>query len=83
MAKTPIKVSVRLCRLLAKYCAVKGAELQRCNSRPETGSFHPMAIEVGCFSVTKSTQFSWNFSAGSSEGTNSFAGVSVSADNDN
>jgi NADPH-dependent 2,4-dienoyl-CoA reductase/sulfur reductase-like enzyme len=28
-----------------------------CNSRPGTGSLHPMAIEVGCFSVTKSTVF--------------------------
>ena len=27
------------------------------HSRPETGSLHPMAVEVGCFSVTKSTVF--------------------------
>jgi hypothetical protein len=26
-------------------------------SRPETGSLHPMALEVGCFSVTKSRVF--------------------------
>jgi hypothetical protein len=25
--------------------------------RPQTGSLHPMAIEVGCFLVTKSTVF--------------------------
>ena len=28
-----------------------------CDSRPQTGAPHPMLIEVGCFSVTKSTQF--------------------------
>ena len=28
-----------------------------CNSRPGTGALHPMAIEVGCFSVTKNTAF--------------------------
>jgi hypothetical protein len=37
--------------LLLKQCAVKAAGL----SRPETGALHPMAIEVGCFSVPKIT----------------------------
>jgi len=35
----------------------KALAFSGCNSRPETGSLHPMAIEVGCFSVTKSTVF--------------------------
>jgi hypothetical protein len=30
---------------------------RRANSRPEAGSLHPMAIEVGCFSATKSAVF--------------------------
>ena len=42
----------------------KALDFSGCNSRPETGSLHPMAIEVGCFSVTKST-FSRDFPAGS------------------
>ena len=35
-----------------------------CNSRPQTVSLHPMAIEVGCFSVTKRTQVSGGFPCG-------------------
>jgi len=39
--------------------------------RPETGSLNPMA-EVGCFSVTKSTQCYWKFSCDQPGGTSSF-----------
>jgi hypothetical protein len=44
---------------------VKGAGLQRVNSRPETCSLHPMAIEVDCFLRNEKAQFSKDFPASS------------------
>jgi hypothetical protein len=35
----------------------KVLDFAECNSRPQIGSLHPMAIEVCCFSITKSTVF--------------------------
>jgi hypothetical protein len=53
----------RLARSWRKQCAVgKPLDSSGRNSSPETGSLHPMAIEVGCFSVTKA-QFSSYFPA--------------------
>ena len=42
---------------LVKQCAVKGAGLQRVNSRPGTGSLHPVAIEAAA-EVTKLSELS-------------------------
>src|SRR5580700_52346 len=59
---------------LLKKCAVKGAGLLRVNSRPQTGSLYPMAIESRLFLLTKSTVF-WGFSCGQWGGTSFAEGV--------
>jgi hypothetical protein len=42
--------------------------------RPETGSLYPMAIEVGCFSVTKKRSFLGIFMRVEGAATSSFEG---------
>jgi hypothetical protein len=42
----------------------KALDFSGSNSLPKTGSLHPMAIEVGCFLVTKKRSLSRDFPAG-------------------
>jgi len=58
-----ISPSVRIAAILNRLATGetvrrgKSAGLKPMQRRPETGSLNPMAIEIGCFLVTKSTVF--------------------------